>query len=412
MTTERPNMLTRRTCSCEDMDRRFKPFLNKVIKFTNENYNEYASELTFIVEYLFGEVKSQSDLHLHLLFQFLGATRKIILDKSKKYNIKSAVKMANIVSGRKLSATESDRIYFETFFVLILYHETYKNIASMLYFDTETFLNDYPSFGQLVDVDSEELVKLLLFRNWMRVALLVITPHYNKGRLLNIVTRICEGDTVKYISGTVQNAATERRVLIYEKEGNIIKKARPLRRLKELVNFERPECNVNNNNELQSSLIPESLTEEFQRSISSCSSGAPCPNVSKSSNKVAYREMQATHMSLPPTIGINYAYRANIDLLNDLEKPWIADEIDTSYGELAARVAATKSSSAPYDTNNSYSYSYSYSTMKFEEETINSCVALKRHIKCIPDCLENNDMSNDRIGRRRKIIGSSLETWK
>ena len=225
--------ISSKMCNIEDMDRRFKTLLSSVHKFTNDNYFEYASELKAIVTYLFGESTSRSDLLLHQLFQFLGASRKIILNKTKQYNIKAAVKMANIILERKLTAVDEDRIFFETIFALVLYHENCDDVSNMLYFDKNTLLKDYPCFKELVGVDDEEIIKLLFFRNWMKVVLLVIPPHHNKGRLLNIVTRICEGDSIKYITGGGQNAATERRVIIYEQEGNIMKKARPERRIKQ-----------------------------------------------------------------------------------------------------------------------------------------------------------------------------------
>ena len=228
-----PNTAHSKMCNIDDMDLRFKTLLSSVHKFTNDNYYEYAFEFKAIVTYLFGELASRSDLLLHQLFQFLGASRKIILNKTKQYNIKAAVKMANIILERKLTAVDEDRIFFETFFSLVLYHENCDDVSNMLYFDKETLLEDYPCFNELVGVDNEEITKLIFFRNWMKVVLLVIPPHHNKGRLLNIVTRICEGDSIKYITGGGQNANTERRVKIYEQEGNILKKARPERRIKQ-----------------------------------------------------------------------------------------------------------------------------------------------------------------------------------
>ena len=221
----------------DHMDLKFKSFFSNLSKFVDDTYAEYESELKVIVKYLFGEQASCNDLLLRQLFQFLEVSRKVILEQPR-HHIKSVIKMANTIIGKKLTAIDEDRIYFETLFTLVLYHENCEDIANMLYFDADSLLYDYPTFEQIVSVDNEEIIKLLFFRNWMKVVLLVIPPYHNKGRILNVVTRICEGDAIKYVTGGGQNDATERRVLIYEQEGNITKKARPKRKIKESIENE------------------------------------------------------------------------------------------------------------------------------------------------------------------------------
>ena len=336
---------TRRVCTIEDMDRRFKSFLNDVFKFTDETYLEYALELKDIVKYLFGEQTSRCELLLGQIFQFLKVSRKIILEKPNKCSIKSAVKMANIISGRKLSATEDDRVYFETFFTLVLYHETCQNIASMLHFDIETLLTDYPTFEQLIGVDDEELIKLLLFRNWMKVAQLVIPSHHNKGRLLNVVTKICEGDSSKYITGGGQNSATERRVLIYEQEGNISKKARPQRRPKELIELERQGYNLDYNEESKPFYpelsVSQQLTSSFFPNVALPLE--PMTTVNNDSNELTESSDNDDEENAMPLhtkgsmdlYNIRESYPTSMDLLSDLEKPWIEDGINMSYREQA-----------------------------------------------------------------------------
>ena len=216
-------------CSIEDMDRRFKTLLNNLFIDSEDTYVMHKNDLNEVIKYLLGEY-AQSELYLHQLFRFLMAAKKIVSDKTKQCNMKYVIKVANIILGRKLTAIEEERIYFETLFILVLYHETREDISYKFYFDLDSLVTDYPAFSELIGVDDEEIVKLILFRNWMKVVLQVIPSHHNKGRILSIVTRICEGAEVKYITGGGQHAATERRVVIYEQEGNIMRKERPPRR--------------------------------------------------------------------------------------------------------------------------------------------------------------------------------------
>ena len=58
----------------------------------------------------------------------------------------------------------------------------------------------------------------------------VLPPKSKKAHLLDLVTRIVEGNNVKYITGSGETQATRRRVAIYELEGNITPLPRPPRR--------------------------------------------------------------------------------------------------------------------------------------------------------------------------------------
>lgn len=64
----------------------------------------------------------------------------------------------------------------------------------------------------------------------MSVAILVLPPKSKKAHLLDLVTRIVEGNDIRYITGSGETAATRRRVAIYEIEGNITPLPRPPRR--------------------------------------------------------------------------------------------------------------------------------------------------------------------------------------
>jgi hypothetical protein len=100
-------------------------------------------------------------------------------------------------------------------YVLILAYHPDK--LHFLWDDVSKLLAEYPDFqGQ----DDQELRYLLQFRNMMRLALLVVPPRMNKKLLINICARL-EGSGKEYITGGGQKPCVNRRVLIYEREGNI-----------------------------------------------------------------------------------------------------------------------------------------------------------------------------------------------
>lgn len=76
-------------------------------------------------------------------------------------------------------------------------------------------LHYYPEFSAIEDLN--ELYYLLRFRNMMSLGLLVV-PGKPKIYLLRVIERL-EGSDISYITGKGQTEATDRRVLIYEREG-------------------------------------------------------------------------------------------------------------------------------------------------------------------------------------------------
>jgi hypothetical protein len=94
----------------------------------------------------------------------------------------------------------------------------------------EELLQSYPEF-ESIQYESDEMEKLLTFRNFMKIACCTMQAHNNKGHLLDIVTRLCEGtpEVIKYITGSGERPTTRRRVLIYEREGEVSKISRPER---------------------------------------------------------------------------------------------------------------------------------------------------------------------------------------
>jgi hypothetical protein len=124
-----------------------------------------------------------------------------------------------------LHREDDRRLIFEAAFVLTLY--LLPQGQACLWSSTGTLLENYPNFRR---VDEREQNILLQYRNVMAVAIMVLAPKSKKAHLLDLVTRIVEGNDIKYITGSGETAATRRRVTIYEHEGNITPLPRPPRK--------------------------------------------------------------------------------------------------------------------------------------------------------------------------------------
>jgi hypothetical protein len=111
---------------------------------------------------------------------------------------------------------------FKAIFVLIL--RDYK--AHLVLNDEEVFLTQYPEF---VECSLEERKLLLDFKNMMVLSLQIIDPRNHKGEMMTLVGHLC-GTVV--VTGGGQTAATDRRVLCYERETGILPRKLPERRRK------------------------------------------------------------------------------------------------------------------------------------------------------------------------------------
>lgn len=117
--------------------------------------------------------------------------------------------------------------------------------CTLKYVDNTALLLTYPEF-QSID-GSVELDKLRSFANYMNFAFYFITPNYNRQHVFNIVTKITDGCGVKYITGSGKTKSTSDRVLIYNREGKIVPKPRPIRsKTKETANISNTTDNKRN----------------------------------------------------------------------------------------------------------------------------------------------------------------------
>jgi hypothetical protein len=104
-------------------------------------------------------------------------------------------------------------VLYKCCFVLILsLHD-----SSQLWLEPAQLVENYP-YPQFQNLRPEDAMKLLAFRNAMKVALQLVEAKHHKGELLEIAGRL-SGRTVT--TGGGQTADTTRCVMIYEKEGGL-----------------------------------------------------------------------------------------------------------------------------------------------------------------------------------------------
>lgn len=159
------------------------------------------------------------------LRQYLRDIQREVENASREnVNMKLASDVALRVVGEDITCrkkSDPQRLLYEAAFIMFFaLHPDNQTLKQQLVFaDVETFLIKYPEFSTIKD--EAEIGKLFLFRNVMVMAQQVLSARYHKNHLLDLVTRISEGKDQKYVTGGGQTPATNRRVLIYEREGDI-----------------------------------------------------------------------------------------------------------------------------------------------------------------------------------------------
>ena len=113
---------------------------------------------------------------------------------------------------------------------LILFLFMQSKHGENIIFDEQQFEEKYPQFCGS-DIYLEEKKKLFEFCNCVRFLLFLIPAKNNKEHILDLVTRVVEGYSVRYITGTGMTKETRRRYEIIHIEGNLTKMVRPERRV-------------------------------------------------------------------------------------------------------------------------------------------------------------------------------------
>jgi hypothetical protein len=121
-----------------------------------------------------------------------------------------------------LPRDDEKRMIFQALLLLML-----RPIIPIKYRQPDSFLKAYPQFQSRSSTESE---KLRMTANWMDLAFYTVSPRNNKTFLMNLIPRLCEGRTVRYVTGSGESQATSDRVAIFRKEGKFEKVTRPPRK--------------------------------------------------------------------------------------------------------------------------------------------------------------------------------------
>ena len=99
-----------------------------------------------------------------------------------------------------LNRIDECRLVFEAAFIALLARR--QDHGDFFTNTEEELLLEYPEFHGVEVVKKPDRVKVLKeFRNWMKVALILIPADGKKDHLLDLVTRLAEGRHKKYIAG-------------------------------------------------------------------------------------------------------------------------------------------------------------------------------------------------------------------
>lgn len=99
--------------------------------------------------------------------------------------------------------------------------------GSSKYGSMSEFVIAYPNFA---DLEIQEKVILMEEANWMNKLFLILPAKKNKGITLAVITKFIEGIEKRYVTGSGQTAATQRRVDVYERESNTVPRLRQKRK--------------------------------------------------------------------------------------------------------------------------------------------------------------------------------------
>ncbi len=182
---------------------------------------EERSEIFLTIKKAFSDFKYFDKVEGPLLQVIHDATTKYDLDYDKTKNI------LDYIPDRDQYKTKEQSDILSKFRVIltaatILIYSYHPDADAVRYPSIEVFLQYYPEYDSLrnstVLDDRKELEYLLNFRNYMAIALLIITAKSNKLFLLKVIERL-EGSNNEYITGSGQKPSTTRRLDIYKREG-------------------------------------------------------------------------------------------------------------------------------------------------------------------------------------------------
>lgn len=142
-----------------------------------------------------------------------------------------------ITTKRMRSLPQDDRIQLENDSLKRLFHDAVfvllfcikkREELNLSFVSVEIFTNLYPDISKHMKLD--DLNTITCFRNLLVACMKLIPAFNNKGYLLDLVTRLCEGFHKKYITGTGATMPTKHRIQIYAAEGKVKVAKRPRRK--------------------------------------------------------------------------------------------------------------------------------------------------------------------------------------
>lgn len=126
-----------------------------------------------------------------------------------------------------MNRKREERLSFEAVIVFAFMKSSHAdNVALTM----EAFEDKYPQFCGS-DVYLEEKKLLFDFCNCVRFVHCLMPPKNNKEHILDLVSRLTEGYTVRRVTGTGMTKETARRYEIIHVEGNLKREERPGRRV-------------------------------------------------------------------------------------------------------------------------------------------------------------------------------------
>jgi hypothetical protein len=149
--------------------------------------------------------------------------RQLLLSSSQTRSLRIVLDIAHL---NKVNRELECRLIHEAAFIILMYIHVIRKTDIMVTPPDIKFYHTYAEIHSIFcrqkefaayEVGELEQRKLLYFANIMKVALLLMQKP-KKAHLLDLVTRICEGRLVKYITGSGQTVLTARRVHIFQYE--------------------------------------------------------------------------------------------------------------------------------------------------------------------------------------------------
>ena len=194
----------------------------------------YDDIIKHITTVSFGPIIHDDELFSRVLKDVLPDFEACISSSGKDNvgNLKTVLKivdqhLSQSTSILKLHRSDEKRLCFEAAFLLLYSNREEADDAKIR--TVPAFLQKYPEFKDDAMIEPAEQETLMKFRNMMKLAQSFIPAKNHKEHLMDLVTRLVEGRDQKYVTGSGEKPATRRRVLIYEREGEIRPIPRPPR---------------------------------------------------------------------------------------------------------------------------------------------------------------------------------------